>query len=447
MSGLRLVSPGYDALATAMLEAREVESCGVGYAHHDPATSTWIVAHAEPVPDAAYDRRDAVSATLKAAFLVDIANRARASDLSAIFAHTHPFANGSPVFSPTDDAGEAAIKAYMDRRAPSGRHLALVLGPQGCRARVLGTRLEVPVWEVGPTLRLWSDESAGQIDALRHDRQVRAFGAPGQHRVATLRIVVVGAGGTGSASLQQLAHLGISDVTIVDPDIVEATNLNRLIGSTPDDIGRPKVLVAERMVRAINPAIRVNAIQGDIVDAHVAALITGHDFAFLCTDSHASRAVVGQIAYQYLVPTIDMGVSITVKDGAVSHVTGRVQMLAPELTCLTCTQALDGEQIRRELLTPDQRAADPYVHGVHEPQPAVVSINSTVASLATTMFLGAVTPVPAQARFQLYDGIRGTVRPTVATAAANCIVCSRAGALAQGGRWPLPVRSREMGDG
>lgn len=111
--------------------------------------------------------------------------------------------------------------------------------------------------------------------------------------------------------------------------------------------------------------------------------------------------------YQYLVPTIDVGVSITVGPTGVTHITGRVQMLAPGLPCLTCTGALDGEQIRRELLNPEQRAADRYMQGVNEPQPAVVSINSTMSSLA-------VTPVSAGARFQMYDGVRGTVRLTTA---------------------------------
>jgi len=58
-----------------------------------------------------------------------------------------------------------------------------------------------------------------------------------------------------------------------------------------------------------------------------------------------------------------------------------------------------------------------------------------------------VTPVPAQARFQLYDGVRGTVRPTVARANPTCIVCSSEGALAKGTSWPLPVRPPEARDG
>jgi hypothetical protein len=115
-------------------------------------------------------------------------------------------------------------------------------------------------------------------------------------------------------------------------------------------------------------------------------------------------------------------------------------MIAPGLPCLTCTGALDGMAILRELQTPEQRAADPYVQGVHEPQPAVISINSTVTSLALTMLLGAVTPVPTRPRHLTYDGLRGRVSEMAAASHPNCIVCSNAGASARGATWPLPVR-------
>lgn len=56
------------------------------------------------------------------------------------------------------------------------------------------------------------------------------------------------------------------------------------------------------------------------------------------------------------------------------------------------------------------------------------------------MFLSAVTPVPGKARFQLYDGIRGSVRPAAATSLPDCMVCSPKGALAKADEWFLPVR-------
>jgi molybdopterin/thiamine biosynthesis adenylyltransferase len=448
MTGLRFAAPGYATLHDAMLRETDRETCAVAFTHANSKHGAWVVAEpgAELVAESAYERRDAVSAVLRPAYLVDLANRARTQGLGLVLAHTHLRCDRAPVFSPVDDAGEAEIKAYLDRRALDSAPLAMVVGPDGCRCRQLGTTTEVPVWEIGEMVRLVSDAGAAAAASV-HDRQIRAFGAIGQAILGKLHVAVIGAGGTGSVVLQQLAHLGVSALTVIDPDIVERTNLNRLVGAGQADVGVPKVDVARRAVLAVNPDARVQSVIGDVVDYDVAQRLAGFDFVFLCTDSHASRAVVGQAAYQHLVPTIDMGVSITVGAAGVEHVTGRVQMLTPGASCLSCTRALDGEQVRREMMTPEQRKADPYVQGVHEPQPAVISLNSTMASLAITMFLGAVTPVPAQARFQLYDGVRGTVRPTVARANPTCIVCSREGALAKGTSWPLPVRPPETSDG
>ena len=444
MSGLRLVGGTVSGLGVSLLEGAEVERCAVGFAHHDAATETWVMQSVEPVDATAYAAQTSVSASLKTDVLVAVANRARAEGTSPVFLHTHPFARGIPHFSSIDDAGEPEIAAYLARRAPNAQPLALVLGPDGIAARRLGQGAPVDIWEVGDRLTLLSGTGA-QVPALpRHDRQVRAFGHEGQTIIGQLKLLVIGAGGTGSAIVQQLAYLGAGHVTVIDPDTVEESNLNRLIGAIAADIGTPKVAVAKRQLLAVNPAMQVEAIVGDIVDARHAAQIAAHDMVFLCTDSHASRAVVGQAAYQFLVPAIDMGVSLTVADGCVTHITGRVQLLAPGQPCLSCTGALDGEQIRREMLAPEHRAADPYIVGDHVPQPAVISINTTMASLAATMFLGVVTSIPASSRFQYYDGIRGQVRPMAAALRETCIVCSRDGALARGNSWALPVRPETL---
>lgn len=128
------------------------------------------------------------------------------------------------------------------------------------------------------------------------------------------------------------------------------------------------------------------------------------------------------------------------RGGSLTHITGRVQLLAPGLPCLTCMELLDSEQIRRELLTAEARAADPYIVGAREPQPSVVSLNGTMASLAVTMFIGLVTGAPVGARLQIYDGINGTVRPMTGRRDEGCYVCSATGALARGDSWPLPTK-------
>ncbi|WP_189524196.1 MULTISPECIES: ThiF family adenylyltransferase [unclassified Mesorhizobium] len=214
---------------------------------------------------------------------------------------------------------------------PAASHLALVIGPDGCRARRLGIAHEIPVWEIGACARALAYPGLPEISTLAHDRQVRAFGPRGQAIISHIAVAIIGLGGTGSAVAQQLAHLGVRRFILIDPDVVEMTKLNRLVGATPADIGRPKAEVAARHIRSINSKAEITALRADIVDEASLPALYGADFLFLCTDSHASRAVVGQLAYQFLLPCIDMGVSITVRENAITHGTGRTQMLAPGL--------------------------------------------------------------------------------------------------------------------
>ena len=205
-------------------------------------------------------------------------------------------------------------------------------------------------------------------------------------------------------------------------------------------MGKRKVEVARAAVQAINPAAHCEALEGDVVDDAVAGRLAQIDFIFGCTDSMASRSVLNQLAYQFLIPAIDMGVAIHLVDGHITSVTGRVQMLAPGSGCLVCSDGIDGQAVRWEMMTPAQRHADPYFVGASVPQPAVLPLNGTVASMAVTMFLSALTSYPTEARLLHYDGIRGSVRPQVLSPRPNCIVCSPEGALARGMSWSLPMR-------
>jgi hypothetical protein len=131
---------------------------------------------------------------------------------------------------------------------------------------------------------------------------------------------------------------------------------------------------------------------------------------------------------------------IDAKDGNVEGIVGRVQMLAPGLPCLVCHKLLDPEAVRRDLLSEEERANDPYIVGAAEPQPSVISLNTTIASLAVTMFLSTVTGLEVAPRHQIYLAQRGTVRSVESQPDPNCVVCSLRGALSRGDLWPLPWR-------
>ena len=439
MSRLVLTSDLLSRLRTELL-ASELETYSIlfGRSIEISGRLARIVVHdAVTPPLKAYSERTPTRVQLRPEFVAEIAQRARRSGEAIVFTHTHPFPLNE--FSLTDDEGEKVLADFLKQRVPEPRHAALLITPETIIARELGHKLPLNVLGVGPKL-VWGKTNASVDFNTRYDRQVRAFGKAGQGILESMRVGIVGLGGTGSIVLQQLLHLGIRDFLLIDPDTIEETNLNRLVGATQLDVGCPKVTVAEKWSRNINPLVKIEARQESVLRASVAQLLADTDFTFCCTDSHGSRVVLNQLAYQYLVPMIDMGVVIAAYNDTITHVAGRVQMLSPGLACLTCGNQFDSEQVRRDMLTDFERQADPYILGQQEPAPATISLNSTVASLAVTMFMNSALGIPGNARFLNYNAMLGTTRPVVCTPHPTCIVCSSSGAIARGDEWPLPAR-------
>lgn len=417
------------------------ETCFVGLVQPGGARNgerDYVVADLKPVPDDAYLMRTAITVTLKPEFCSHLANQAKHNGAGVLLAHTHISNQPLEGFSVVDDEGEPPMAAYFNRRLPGRVNFTAVITAQEVHAREMGPGAAQPVALVG--LELVMPAQPGSCVDGKFDRQVRAFGKDGQLALSALTVAIVGLGGTGSVVAQQLAYLGVTRFVLIDPDKVESTNLNRLVGATTSDIDRSKVDVAADHIKRINATGQCQVVQGDVTHPDVASTLTAADFIFGCTDSMASRAVMNQLAYQYYIPCIDMGVAIGAKAGTVTYIGGRVQMLSPGLACLVCTDKLDSEQVRREMMTPEERSKDSYIVGEQVPQPAVISLNSQVSSAAVTMFLSAVTGIPAKARLLTFDAMRGTVRPVAADPRPYCIVCSVEGALGQGARWALPTR-------
>src|SRR5699024_3748045 len=95
-------------------------------------------------------------------------------------------------------------------------------------------------------------------DPERYLRQQRLpeLGESGQRRLAASRVAVIGAGGLGAPVLTYLAAAGIGEITLFDPDSVDATNLHRQVLFTGEDLGRPKAVAAAEHLHALNPEVR-----------------------------------------------------------------------------------------------------------------------------------------------------------------------------------------------
>ncbi|HEX4331209.1 MAG TPA: molybdopterin-synthase adenylyltransferase MoeB [Usitatibacter sp.] len=126
---------------------------------------------------------------------------------------------------------------------------------------------------------------------LRYSRHLllNEFGEEAQERLLAAHVLVVGAGGLGSAALMYLASSGVGRITIVDGDRVDLTNLQRQVVHREQSIGEPKAASAAATLAAINPEIRIEALDERAGPERLVALVRGADVVLDCSDNFATR--------------------------------------------------------------------------------------------------------------------------------------------------------------
>ncbi|MGN0258187.1 MAG: ThiF family adenylyltransferase [Bacteroides sp.] len=92
-------------------------------------------------------------------------------------------------------------------------------------------------------------------------------------RLTAARVLVVGVGGVGAYAAEMLCRAGVGQLTLVDADTVQLTNINRQLPATHATLGQPKVEVLAQRFRDINPAIRLRVLPLFLKDEAIPALL------------------------------------------------------------------------------------------------------------------------------------------------------------------------------
>lgn len=129
-------------------------------------------------------------------------------------------------------------------------------------------------------------------------------GGAGQRRLKAARVVVIGAGGIGSAAIPLLAGAGIGRLTIIDDDVVDRSNLQRQTIFRDDQVGQPKAVLAAEFVRSLNPYVDASAEQKRLDAPSADELLSGHDLVLDGCDNFATRLAVSDAATRLMVPLV-----------------------------------------------------------------------------------------------------------------------------------------------
>src|SRR5271157_860275 len=305
--------------------------------------------------------------------------------LSIVKIHSHP--GDYQRFSALDDESDTALSVSFDGLFSEGRvHGSAIMMPDGSMfgRELIDGRIGNgfrAVMIAGDDIRFWC---RGNFNDLGEDdlRNRQAFGAGTVNLLRSLRVAVIGCSGTGSILIEQLTRLGVGAFVLVDPDIIEMKNLNRISSTTLEDANRrtPKVTVAKRMIDALGRGQSVLPLQMNLDSIEAVHRVAECDVVFGCVDTAEGRNLANRIAAYYLMPYIDVGVRLVADgQGSVETVAGAVNYCKPGGATLLERGAITSEQIRAEEVrrtNPDryrELRRQKYILGIEEERPAVIS--------------------------------------------------------------------------
>lgn len=370
-------------------------------------TTRLLARHLWQSPAHTYTERVHDSLVLSSDGWVPALSIAAAMGAGALFVHSHP--GGTPMPSRHDREVDVALDGPFRVRTEQDLYGSLVVSPSP-RAPgfeftghvALGTEHGEDTsidrsLTVGRRIILSDsyDTPAPIPTAPLFDRQVQAFGGDVQRVLGLLKVGVAGAGGTGSAVLEQLVRLGVRDIVLVDPDILTSANVTRVYGSTHTDVDRPKVEIQAEHLQRIAPELEITTFQLRTTTSRTAAAaLTACDVIFGCTDDDAGRLLLARLATYYLTPVIDCGVLLSSTDGVLQGIDGRVTTMVPGQACLHCRDRIDVARATAETMSGPElevRQREGYAPELGGVEPAVVAWTSLVASLALTELLERLT--------------------------------------------------------
>ena len=243
-------------------------------------------------------------------------------------------------------------------------------------------------------------------DLKRYSRQMilPQVDTHGQQALLDSHALVIGVGGLGSAAATYLAAAGIGQLTLMDRDRVELSNLQRQIAHRHQDIGRPKAESARDALLALNPEIRIEAINSRLDETLLAKLIGAADVVLDCSDNFPTRFALNRACVAARRPLVS---------GAAIRLEGQVAVFRNDRADSPCYQCL----FRDETGEASESCEQAGILG-----PLVGVVGSLQALEAIKLLLGIGETFDG--RLLLFDAERARFRELKLKRDPNCPTCS-----------------------
>ncbi|WP_460272469.1 HesA/MoeB/ThiF family protein [Celeribacter sp. ULVN23_4] len=241
-----------------------------------------------------------------------------------------------------------------------------------------------------------------ELDRYMRHILLREIGGPGQKKLKEAKVLVIGAGGLGAPVLEYLAASGVGVIGVIDPDVVEASNLQRQVIHRDDRLGMPKVFSAAEAMKAQNPFIEVRPYHRAFDDSTL-DLVAEYDLILDGSDNFDTRYLVNRACVTHGKPLV--AAAITQWEGQIS--TYKPHEDGPCYQCVFPERPAPG-------MVPSCAEA-----GVAAPLPGI---------LGTMMAMEAVKEITGagqglQGRLIIYDALYAETRSIKIARREDCPIC------------------------
>jgi molybdopterin/thiamine biosynthesis adenylyltransferase len=232
-----------------------------------------------------------------------------------------------------------------------------------------------------------------------------------QGKIATCRLLVIGAGALGNEILKNAALLGFSQVIVVDMDRIEESNLSRAVLFRSEDIGGSKAEVAANAYRSLAPDASIVPITGNLLEACGLGLFEWSDMIIAGLDNREARLFINRSAWKVNRPWID---------GAIEGINGVVRAFLPgQAPCYECTLGeVDWELLRRRMSC-NLLLLEPAAEGKI---PTTPTISSIIAGVQVQEAVKLIHGLPTLAsKGYIFEGMNHSSYVVEYTSNADCM--------------------------
>ncbi len=251
--------------------------------------------------------------------------------------------------------------------------------------------------------------SPEQLERYARHIMLREVGGPGQQRLLSAHVAIVGLGALGGPAALFLAAAGVRRLTLIDDDDVSLSNLQRQVQFATDDIGQPKTEAVQRAIERRNPDCIVRSIRTRLDSSNATGLLSGEHLVIDGTDSFQARFDINAACHE---------LGLTLVSGAVGRWNAQVAVYKSGLT---------KDRPRAERL-PCYRCLVSEIPGDEETCAAVGVIGPLTGIVGSRLALEAVKEITGAGqslagRLWVFDGLTGDSRMVRLPADPACVVC------------------------